>query len=189
MKRLALITLVMVVVAAVACTQKPTPANQPATVAADEQLAIAVEYVAVPSMKVYARPAEDAEVIGSYGLKEAISVLERNGAWSRIRTFDGDGWVKQADLMIAEVADQTDTNIPRFYVEPKQIPFSTHGEIWLQAQVNTDGDVIGVKLTKNTTGFTALGDANADALKSAKFFPMIDKGTRKTFVYEHRVYY
>ena len=181
----------LILIAAVGCMQKPAPvSNQSTTVAEDEQLAVAVEYVAVPSMTVYARPAADAEVVGSYGLKEAISILEKKGEWVRIRTFNGSGWVKQADLMPADVADKTDTTIPRFYVEPQQIPFSTRGEIWMQCKVNTDGEVVEVKVTNNTTGSAALANANADAMKAAKFYPMVDKGgARKTFTYEHRVYY
>lgn len=184
------VIIALLLISAIACMQKPAPvSNQSTTVSPDEQLAIAVEYVAVPSMKVYAQPDAAAEVTGSYGLKEAISILERKGEWTRIRTFDGAGWVKQADLMNADIADKTDTNIPRFYVEPQQVPFSTRGEIWMQAKVNTDGDVVDVKLIKNTTGSNALANANVDSLKVAKFYPMIDKGTRKTFTYEHRVYY
>ena len=174
---------------AAACMQKPAPVTESTTVAPDERLAIAVEYVGVPSMNVYARPAADAEVIGSYGLKEAISVLSKNGEWTEIRTFDGIGWVKQADLIGGEAADALDTTTPRFYVAPVAVPFKTRGEIWLQAKVNTDGLVVEVTPTKNTTGSVALANANADALKAARFYPMVDKGTRKTFIYEHRVYY
>jgi hypothetical protein len=180
----------LILILALACVQKPAPvSSESTTVAADEQPAIAVEYVGVPKMNVYAQPAADAEVVGSYGLKEAISVLEKKGEWTRVRTFNGSGWVRQADLMTAQTAEAVDTNIPRFYVQPVAVPFSTRGEIWLQCKVNTDGDVVEVNVTNNTTGSTALATANADSLKAAKFYPMIDKGTRKTFTYEHRVYY
>lgn len=172
------------------CVQKPAPvSSQTATVAPEDRLAIAVEYVAVPKMTVYARPDVASEVTGQYGLKEAISVLSRNGEWAEIRTFDGIGWVKQADLATAEQSDAVDTSVPRFYVEPTKVPFSTRGEIWIQARVNTDGEIIETKTTKNTTGMAALANANETALKNAKFYPMVDKGARKTFIYEHRVYY
>ena len=180
----------LILLAVLGCMQKPAPVStQSTTVPPDEQLAIAVEYVAVPQATVYARPAPDAQVIGSYGFTEAISVLEKKGDWTRIRTFDGTGWVKQADLMTGEQSKTVEPNVPRFYVEPAKIPFHTSGEIWLQAKVNTDGEVIDVQTTKNTTGSIALGNANADALKAAKFYPMVDSGSRKTFMYEHRVYY
>ena len=53
----------------------------------------------------------------------------------------------------------------------------------------TDGAVVEVKTIKNTTGSNALASANEAALQQALFYPMVDKGTRKTFIYEHRVYY
>ncbi len=187
MKQILVFSLILL---AAACMQKPAPVTaDTATVDPADRPAIAVEYVAVPSMSVYRGPAENTEVIGRYGLTEAISVLERKGGWSMIRTFNGTGWVKSADLMNAEQAAKIDTAVPRFYVAPKAIPFSVRGEIWLQAKVNTDGDVVEVKPVKNTTRNRALEDANAEALMQAKFYPVIDKGARKVFIYEHRVYY
>jgi hypothetical protein len=55
--------------------------------------------------------------------------------------------------------------------------------------VNTDGDVIEVKMGKNTTSNNALAAANANALLQAKFYPMVQKGQRMTFFYEHKVVY
>ncbi len=189
MKRIFIAALVLIV-ALLGCTRKPAPVatdTQPAD--PSERLAIAVEYVAVPKAVVYARPALDAPVVGEYGLTEAVSILEKKPEWCLVRTFDGTGWVRQVDLVPGDQADKTDATKPRFYVEPKQVPFRTRGEIWMQAKVNTDGAVVEVTTIKNTTGSSALANANADALKQALFYPMVDKGTRKTFIYEHRVYY
>jgi hypothetical protein len=189
MKRIFIAALVLIV-ALLGCTRKPAPvATDTQPVDPSERLAIAVEYVAVPSASVYARPALDAEVVGSYGFSEAISILEKKPEWCLVRTFDGSGWIRQTDLATGNQVDKVDTTTPRFYVEPKQIPFRTRGEIWMQAKVNTDGAVVEVKTIKNTTGSMALANANADALMQASFYPMVDKGTRKTFIYEHRVYY
>lgn len=179
-----------ILAAALGCTQKPAPvASDTSPVDPSERLAIAVEYVAVPKAIVYARPAVDAREIGAYGLTEAVSILEKKGEWCYIRTFSGAGWVKQADLVPGDVADKMDTTTPRFYVAPRTIPFNADGELWLQAKVNTDGQVVDVKTVKNTTGSRVLEEANVAALKEAQFYPVVDKGTRKTFSYEHRVYY
>lgn len=181
----------ILVLSVVACVQKPSPVAEMTTVAPAERPAIDVQYVGVPSMIVYARPDPAAPQTGSYGLSEAISILERKGEWSMIRTYDGTGWVKSADLFTADQRDQffADTT-PRFYVAPAAVPFSgRRGEIILQAKVNTDGDVIQVTTVKNTTGSAAAADANAEALKAAKFYPMVEKLSRKTFTYEHHVYY
>jgi hypothetical protein len=188
MRHIAVITLLLIAFAG--CTQKPAPvANENTVMAPDEQPAIAVEYVAVPSMKVYAKPSLNAQTTGSYGLTEAISILDRKDGWCKIRTFEGIGWVQQKDLMTAEVADKLDTTTPRFYVEPAKIDFRGRGEISFQAKVNTDGQVVEVKIVGNTTGSSDIAKKNADALSAAQFYPIIDKGSRKTFIYQHNVYY
>lgn len=189
MTRIAIAALILL--ALFGCTQKPAPVASEPTTAVDpaERYAIAVEYVAVPRANVYSRPATDAPVIDSYGLTEAVSIVEKKGEWNLVRTFSGTGWVKASDLVVGEVAAKIDTATPRFYVEPKQIPSRARGELVYQAKVNTDGDVVEVITVKNTTGSVALATANADALKAAKFYPMVDQGQRKVFTYEHRVYY
>lgn len=180
----------LILIAVLGCTQRPAPvANENTVIAPDEQPAIAVEYVAVPVLSVYAKPSLDAQITGSYGLTEAISVLDRRDGWCKIRTFEGIGWVQQKDLMDGQTAAKVDTNTPRFFVAPTAIDYRGRGEIWFQAKVNTDGAVVEVKTVKNTTGSNDIAQKNADALSIAKFYPMIDKGARKTFIYEHRVYY
>lgn len=180
----------LILVLAFACTQKPAPvATDTKEVLPEERLAIAVEYVGVPKMEVRQSAAEAAPVVGTYGFTEAISVLEIKGDWKMIRTFDGAGWVKAADLLPGDQISKIDTTVPRFYVVPAAVPATWRGELSFQAKVNTDGDVVEVKTVQNTTGSQAAADANADALKAAKFYPMVDGGTRKTFIYEYRVYY
>lgn len=189
MKLIAILSLILVAV--LSCTQKPAPvaSETQTSVEPAERYAIGIEYVAVPRASVHARPAEDSPVIESYGLTEAVSVLEKKDGWTLVRTFSGAGWVKGTDLVDAKTSEAMDTTTPRFYVEPGKVPFRGRGEIWLQAKVNTDGQVVEVKTVKNTTGSQAVETANIDALKVAQFYPMLEKGQHKTFVYEHRVYY
>lgn len=181
----------LILAATAGCMQKPAPvANETTSVPPAEMPAIAVEYVQVPSMQVYDRPGTDAAVTGQYGLSEAISILDHKGEWKMIRTFDGVGWVKAADLASAETFDKIDLNEPRFYVAPQKIDDSrARGEIAIQAKVNTDGAVVETRTVMNTTGMTSLAAANEQALQEAKFYPLVDKGSRKTFIYEYKVYY
>lgn len=173
-----------------ACMQKHVPvATEPAEVDPADRVAIAVEYVAVPEASIYARPAEDAPVVGEYGMIEAVSVLEKKGPWCLVRTFDGTGWMKQAELLSGEQAAKIDTKVPRFYVEPQPVNYNRRGELWFQAKVNTEGEIVEVITVKNTTGSDGIAESNKAALMAARFYPMIDSGTRKTFIYEHRVYY
>jgi hypothetical protein len=180
----------LIVFAVAGCTQKPAPvASEAPPAESAERLALTVEYVAIPVMSVYARPALDAPVVTTYGLMEAVSILEERGEWCMVRTFEGSGWARREEMVDGTKAAEIDTLSPRFYIEPEEIPDRAYGEIWLQARVNTDGEVIEVKPIRNTTGSQALANANAEALRKAKFYPVIDKGTRKMFTYEHRVYY
>jgi len=46
-----------------------------------------------------------------------------------------------------------------------------------------------VKIAKNTTGNNQLAVDNANALLNSRFYPLVQKGQRFTFVYEYRVAY
>lgn len=181
--------LVATLILAAGCIQTPAPVAETRTIAPADRPAIAVEYVQVPAMQVYERASADAAIVGSYGLSEAISILERKGEWTMIRTFDGIGWVKSTDLATAEAMEKIDLSEPRFYVAPEEVEARVSGELAYQAKVNTDGAVVEVKLVKNTTGSARVATANAKALESARFYPLLEKGQRKVFVYEHHVYY
>ena len=185
MKRFAVLLLIG---ASFACTQKPK-------LASDAEITrirppIAVEYVAIPTMTVFSRPDTGSEPLGSYGFSESITILSRQGDWCEIRMFDGSGWVRATDLMTNEQAkEQSEHPVPRFYVPPAAIEYSGHGEIVMQCKVNTEGQVFDVMPISNTTKNQKLADDNAIALRQAQFYPLIDKGQRKTFIYEHRVIY
>lgn len=171
------------------CSKRP-----PAAAPADEVKApVDTMYVGVPRLNLYAQPNDAAPVITTYGYTESVSILSRKGAWAEVRTYDGgSAWVHTAELIgPAEVEEVLKNPTPRFAVAPQQIPSArVHGTILLQARVNTDGDVVDVQPTRNSTGRDDLVEANADALRRAKFFPLIDKkGQRASFTYEYSVTY
>jgi hypothetical protein len=189
MKKSAILFLVII---AAACAQKRVQiASEPVRqLKPTERPAIDFLYVAVPHLLIHETPSAEAPVIGKVGIYETVPVLARNGDWSEIRLFEASGWVKSNELMDgASAAIQSNDHTPRFYVAPKQVPFNAHGEIVFNAKVNTDGDVAEITLMKNTTGSTALAKANEAALFEAKFFPLVDKGTWRAFIYEYRVAY
>lgn len=182
------IVVLLAALSAVACTQKPK-------VVADTEItgirpAIAIEYVAVPNMTVFAAPDANAQTVGSYGFSETISVLSQKSDWCEIRTLEGSGWVKAADLMTGDQAKSfSDNPVPRFYVQPVQVPYNGRGELVLQAKVNTAGEVYEVSQVSSSIRDQQIADANAMALRQAKFYPLVDHGQRKTFIYEHRIAY
>jgi len=172
---------------AIACGSRP-----PARPAADApRMATEIRYVGVPNMNIYALPSDGAPVITTYGYTETVSIFLRDGDWAEVRTVDGSGWVHTADLIGADVVEPIlKTPSPRFLTTPVAIPDArAHGEIVIQAKVNTDGDVIGLSTVKNTTGSKKLAEANSAALQQAKFYPIVQKGQRLGFTYTYDVSY
>jgi len=82
------------------------------------------------------------------------------------------------------------TETPRFMTPPAPVPNNgRRGELGFEAKVNTDGLIVDVRTLKNTTGSEPLALANAEALKSARFYPLIQNRTHIAFTYQHHVYY
>lgn len=183
MKRLALLLALLA-----ACSGEKAVTD---TTPTDTREPIAIRYVGAPELNVREHPADNAAIVATYQNGEAISVLAEKGEWSEVRTGDRAGWAKSAELTTAEGKQESETNpTPKFKVMPMPISApSAHGTIYIEADVNSDGDVIGVRLIQNTTGNDQLAEQNANALRSAKFYPIVIKGERKPFKYYHNVSY
>src|SRR5687767_6296806 len=170
-----------------ACT-----AEQPvATETMDTRPAVAVMYVGAPELIVREQPNDNGDIITTYSNGEAISILVDKGEWVEVRTGDRAGWAKKADLTSAEGKVQAEENPePKFRKMPMPVSApSARGEIYIEADVNTDGDVVSTRIITNTTGSASLASQNEAALKSGKFYPIVVKGERKKFKYYHRVTY
>lgn len=152
---------------------------------------IAIRYVGAPELPVREQPNDSAAIIATYTNGEAMSVLSEKGDWVEVRTGDRAGWARAADLTTAELKQEAEDNPqPKFRVMPMPVSApSARGEIYLEADVNSDGEVVSVKTITNSTGSEALVRQNADALRSAKFYPIIQDGERKPFKYYHKVTY
>ena len=181
MKRLALVVLFA------ACTSE-----QPVvTATTDTRAAIGVMYVGAPELQVREQASDSAPVITTYSNGEAISILTDKGEWVEVRTGDRAGWAKKADLTTAEGKTQAEENPePRFRKMPLPVSApSARGEIYIEADVNTDGDVVSTRIITNTTGSASLASQNEAALKAGKFHPIVVRGERQKFKYYHRVTY
>ena len=164
--------------------------RQAPVVSASPQLAIAIQYVGVPHMEVRTQPSDAAPVITTYAYTETVSVLARQGAWVSVRTVDGSGWAHASDLITAAEAAAIKGETPRFMTPPLPVPNNgRRGELGFEAKVNTDGVVVEVRTVKNTTGSAPLATANAEALQSARFYPLIQNKAHVAFTYQHHVYY
>src|SRR6266849_5990670 len=179
-------TLLITLAAAFACGAPES------TQKVDTRAAIAIYYVTAPELKVHAAPSDQAAVLTKFLNGESAAVLSRrNDDWVEVRTANGSGWAHMSELGSADAAKQTSDNpSPRFEKVPAPISApSTHGTIYIEANVNTDGQVTSAKIITNTTGSDELGQRNIQALEQARFYPIVVKGEKKPFVYYYRVDY
>ena len=152
--------------------------------------AIAVAYVQAEKLPVHTTTSDSSPVITTYAGGETVSVLSKQGDWSEVRTSDGSGWVHASDLGDNAKQIEADNLSPRFRRAPMPVSQpGAHGDIILEADVNSDGDVTAVRILTNSTGSASLAESNAEALRQAHFLPIVQRGQRRNFTYEHRVHY
>jgi uncharacterized protein YgiM (DUF1202 family) len=166
--------------------------SEPAvTDTADTREPIRVMYVGAPELPVREQPTDTAPIVATYQNGEALSILSEKGDWVEVRTGDRAAWAKLADLTNAEGKEKAENNPdPKFRVVPMPVSApSSHGEIYIMAEVNSDGEITSTRILENTTGSPALAEQNANALKNGKFYPIVVKGVRTTVQYFHRVTY
>ncbi len=182
MKRLAVAVLLIA-----ACKSETVVDTTPT----DTREPVAIRYVGSPELAVRAQPNDTAPVLVTYQNGEGVSVLADKGEWVEVRTGDRAGWVRAAELTSAEGKQESEDNPqPKFRVMPMPVSApSVHGEIYLEADVNTDGEVVAVRTLVNSTGSPALEAQNTQALKAARFYPIVQKNQRVKFKYYHRVTY
>jgi Bacterial SH3 domain len=181
-------TALLLVFALTACGKAPEPAN---TATMDTREPVRVAYVGAPELVVREQAADTAAEITRYSNGEAVSVLSEKGEWVEVRTGDRAGWARAADLTDAAGKEQAEDNPePKFKVIPMPVSApSSRGEIYIEADVNSDGEITAARVLENTTGCPALAEQNANALENARFHPIVVKGERKPFKYYHRVSY
>lgn len=184
MKHLALVVLLL----AAACKQETVVTD---TTPVDTREPVAIRYVGSPELPVREQPDDKAPILVTYQNGESISVLAEKGEWVEVRSGDGSGWARAADLTTAAGKAEAEANPqPKFRVIPMPVSApSAKGEIYLEADVNSDGEVTAVRTLSNTTGSPALEAQNTAALQNAKFFPIVQKNQRMKFKYYHRVTY
>ncbi len=172
-----------------ACGETPAdapPAREP----------IAIRYVAAEELPIHRSQDEASPILATYETGERVSVLADQGEWSEVRiTFDTSGWVRSAQLSDEPAGELAasggGSSSPRFKVPPAQVfsPGGVSGDIVLEADVNTDGEVTDVRTVANTTGRMDLEAKNVAELRKATFYPLLVGGARKPFIYEHRISY
>lgn len=165
--------------------------DAPVTATMDTREPIEVAYVGAPELQVHAK-ADDASPVETTFLNgESVSVLARKGEWVELRTAAGSGWAHAADLTNADAASKESANpTPKFKTPPSPVMQpGAHGTVYIEANVNDQGEVTSTKVITNTTGSPGLAAQNEAALKQSRFYPIVQKGQRTPFVYYYRVDY
>ena len=168
------------------CNQGPPP---PPPLPVKE--AIAVEYVQADKLPVHTTTSDSSPVITTFASGESVSILSQKDGWVEVRTADGSGWAHAGDVANETTKGaEADNDAPRFRRPPMPVSQpGAHGDITLEADVNSNGDVTAVRIIGNSTGSDALAANNAEALRAAHFVPIVKHGERKNFTYEHRIHY
>jgi len=151
---------------------------------------ITTKYVSGGEMSVHTKPDDKSAVITKFQHSESVPVMSQKGDWTEVQTAMGTGWVHTSELGGAEEAQTKDNPNPKFEHPPAPVSApATHGTIYIEADVNTDGQVTNTTIIENTTGSQELAAQNSVALQHAKFYPITIHGERKPFKYYYRVDY
>ena len=178
-------TAVLALLILTSCGEK----TQPFLEKTDTRAPIARRYVIGPELPVYEKPDETSRVIATYQNEERVAILAEKGEWVEIRVGDRSGWARKEHVGDA-VETLSDNLVARFQKAPPSVTnLTAKGELYIEADVNTDGDVINTRVLHNTTGSDALAAQNEAALRQAKFYPIVKAGERQPFKYYHRVTY
>ncbi|HEX7153812.1 MAG TPA: SH3 domain-containing protein [Thermoanaerobaculia bacterium] len=172
----------------IAC-KNDTPVVDTSTI--DTRTPIGVRFVGAPELPVREKADDAAPVLATYQQGESLSVLTEKGEWVEVRTGERSGWVKAADLVTGEQRDQAEENPePKFRKPPLPVTApGIRGEVYIVAEVNTDGDVTSTKILENTTGSPDIAAKNEAVLRAAKFYPIVKNGQKRKFEYYHKVSY
>jgi len=153
---------------------------------------IAVKFAAA-DIEIHETASESARVVTKRGIAEPVSIVSEKDGWSEIKlSIDRSGWVTTAELVgDKHEAGSTKENI-RFRIPPEEV--REHGRrgsvILLKVGVNAHGDVTDVRMWQNTTGKPEMTELHTNAIRKAKFYPMMDDGgTTMPFVYEYKIQY
>jgi len=166
-------------------------AKQESVEVTDTREPIGVQYAAVPELQVHKWAKDDSPVIATYLSGESVSIMSKRGDWAEVRTAGATGFVHAAELSDAATAQKEKENPePKFRNIPSPVTApGAKGTVYIEAQVNTEGEITSTKIIENTTGRPELASRNAEALERARFYPIVIKGDRKPFVYYYRVDY
>ena len=171
----------------------PPPQNAPPT---SETPAESLTVLA-STLNVRLEPSTSGAIVAKVSRGDRVTVLKREGAWSRIQTASGDiGWVASEHVGRASkqvrgsrsrsgcLADREfsfdRTPTPSFSEE------GAHGLVVVEAEVDAEGNVRSTRIISNSTGDPAMAARTESELKTAKFIAPIRNCVPRAFIYTYK---
>jgi uncharacterized protein YgiM (DUF1202 family) len=153
--------------------------------------------VLASTLNIRVEPSANGAIVGKLSRGERVTVLKREGQWSRIQTASGDiGWVssehigrsgKQASRSRSRSGCPADRE---FSFDRAPTPsFSeggAHGLVVVEAGVDTEGNVRSTRVVSNSTGDPAMAARAEHELKTAKFVVPIRNCVARAFIYTYK---
>lgn len=169
-----------------------TRSKVPKVVIPPSRETIAVKFAAA-DLEIRETASDTAPVTTKRRITEPISIVSEKDGWSEVKlSIDRFGWVRSAELVADKhEAGSTKDNI-RFRIPPEEVKQRGRrgSVILLKVGVNSYGDVTDVRMWQNTTGKPEMTELHSNAVRKAKFYPMMDEGeTTKPFIYDYKVQY
>lgn len=180
--RISLLALATVLILLPACKKEQKIEVPPA------RETIAIKYAAT-DVNVREHPSAEAPTIATFKVGESISLIGGNEEWDEVKLgFEKYGWVPKTDLAATREEISSKADDIRFRVPPEPVTApGIRGQIIIDASVNVYGDVVGVRLKTNTTRRPDIEQATLNSIKHAKFYPLLEEGKAKPFVYTYTV--
>lgn len=169
-----------------------TKSKVPKVVIPPTRETIAIKFAAA-DLEIREAANETAPVITKRRITEPVSIVSEKEGWSEVKlTIDQFGWVKTAELVNDKHdAGSTKDNI-RLRVPPAEVKERGRrgSEIWIKVAVNSYGDVTDSRMWKNTTGKPELVELHRNAIRQAKFYPMMNEGgSTSPFNWDYKIQY
>lgn len=201
MRKSALLVSLLIVAIAGCKSSQPPPGPPPAspvhTRPATSETPGETLTVLSTTLNVRVEPSTSGAIVAKVSRGDRLTVLKREGAWSRIQTSSGDiGWVSSA--LIGKAGRQAGKTRSRsgcpadreFSFDRAPTPsFSqqgAHGLVVVEAGVDTEGSVRSTRVVSNSTGDPAMAARAESELKTARFIVPIRSCVPRAFIYTYK---
>jgi TonB family protein len=152
--------------------------------------------VLATTLNVRVDPSTSGAVVTKVSKGERVTVLKRDGAWSRIQTTSGDiGWVSSEHIGTPRQAGRARSRSGcapdrEFAFDRAPTPsFSqegAHGLVVVEAGVDTEGNVRSTRVVSNSTGDAEMAARAEKELKTARFIAPVRNCVARAFIYTYK---